>query len=189
MDWIFEVKGRRVFMRARENGSEERTHVALKLLGMLLLSDEDPQMEPRRSVHHRKYKPDVISGDGATWCEAGRVSMRKLEDLASVRSVERLMVMKRGYNAARDMARHFPSGTRADVSFYGWDVDAVQELADAVSGHSDVAITRVENDRLTLEDTFVAEASEVMTYRVDVDDWSITLPCLRFEPGCGQHVR
>jgi hypothetical protein len=182
MDWIFELHdGPRVFMSASENGSEGRVHIALKLLGLLMLADSDPEMEPRRGAHHRKYKPDVISGDGSIWCEAGRVSRGKLIEVASLRSVRSLMVMKRGDIAARDVAKNFPVDTVADVVFYGWDPCGVDELADAVSGHSHVAMLREDGDHRMVDGEPVVR--DVSTYRLCIDGRDIRLSCIRYMPG------
>ena len=175
MDWIFELdNGRRVFMRARENGSEGRRHVALKLLGLLLLVDREPEMEPPKGVWHRKYKPDVISGDGRTWCEAGKVARSKLIEVAGLRSVDILMVMKGSVNAARDLARGFPTDLRCDIQFYGWDSDGVDAIAELVSGHSYVSIRQVES----------CAGVERGTYEVSIDGEVVILHCTVFGPGC-----
>ena len=175
MDWIFELAdGHRVFMRARENGSEGRIHVALKLLGLLLLSDTEPEMEPRKGIHHRKYKPDVVSGDGKIWCEAGKVARQKLIEVASLKTVDSLLVMKAGFNAARDLARKFPTGTGTDVMFYGWDMDAVRQVADVVSGHCDVNMHRIVGD----------DGAGYARYKALIDGVTVILMCHKFRPGC-----
>jgi hypothetical protein len=136
MDWIFELPSGRYFMSSRDTCGEGRVHIALKMLGLLVLQDEDPEMEPKRKKHHRKYKPDVISGDGSIWCEAGKVSRKKLLEISNVSSIESVLVMKPSFYSAKDMASRFPSDTSADVVFYGWD--GIQDVADAISGHCKV---------------------------------------------------
>ena len=154
MKYIFTIEqGPTVFLQERRGNiqRDQRTHTALRLVGLLLVRDREPLMEPRRGVHHRKYTPDVISGDGKVWVEAGKVSPAKLTDLASRRDLERIIVVQAVHKAARRNAEGLvtkrTTKIETPVTFYGWRLDDVETLSRTIYGRNEVEVHE-ECDRL-----------------------------------------
>jgi len=157
MKCIFTIEqGPTVFLQERRGNvqRDRQIHTALRLVGLLLVRDREPIMEPRRGVHHRKYTPDVISGDGKLWVEAGKVSPAKLMDLAARRDLERILVVQAGRKAARRNAEGLATRRTREIetpiTFYGWEPDDVETLSKAIYGRNEVEIHEERVGRLDL---------------------------------------
>ncbi len=156
MKYIFSIKeGPTVFLQERRGnvGRDQRTHTALRLIGLLLLRDRHPQMEPVRGVHHRKYAPDVISGDGEVWVEAGKVAVAKLADLAGSGGLERIIVVQADRAAAALNAQRLAQTRRAKeinspVTFYGWRPDDVSAVSRSIYRRNDIEVHEQGNGTL-----------------------------------------
>jgi hypothetical protein len=147
MKYVFTInQGPTVFLQERRGNvqRDQRIHTALRLVGLLLVRGRDPIMEPRRGVHHRKYTPDVISGDGKVWVEAGKVSPGKLLDLAGRRDLERIIVVQAGRKAAKrnaeGLATRRTREIEAPVTFYGWRPEDVETLSRAIYGRNEIEV-------------------------------------------------
>jgi hypothetical protein len=138
-------------MRAAVEGP---THVVLKMLGLILIRDCAPRMEPGEG-HHRKYRPDLVSEDGTVWVECGKISMKKLADLASDRHILSLLVMRNGAGSAQRYRGEFlqKAPVHAEkVLFYGWDAPAVAGLVDRLRRSTRIEVLSDERtaERVTL---------------------------------------
>jgi len=180
MDYIFQLPdGSRHFMTAREDGNESRTHVALKMIGMLMMSSDGPRMEPPRGEHHRKYRPDVISADGKVWCEAGVVHAKKLLEVGK-RSCDRILVMKRGPQAALSLAKQLRGRSSVPVEIRGWDAKVLDEISAAITGRNDVSMTRSGDDVPVGLELASSEADGRECHRIDLDGEIYMLSCLLY---------
>lgn len=164
-------------MRARDDGNERLVHVVLKMLGMLMMVDEGPIMEPPRGEHHRKYRPDVISADGRTWCEAGVVHHRKLIDVGR-RSCDRILVMKRGPNSASTLASQLRGRIEVPVEIRGWEPTELDRLADAIGARNDVSLEPMDVGPMSWMDRWMDDADDRECHRLLLDGENYMLGCL-----------
>jgi hypothetical protein len=146
--YIFSIReGPTAFLQERRGnvGRDQRIHTALRLIGLLLLRGRDPQMEPVRGVHHRKYTPDVISGDGKVWVEAGKVSTAKLADLAGSGDLERIIVVQAdrkaaGLNAERLAQSRRVREIKTPVAFHGWRPDDISAISRLIRRRNEIEV-------------------------------------------------
>lgn len=180
MDYIFQLpSGDRHFMRAREDSNESRVHVALKMLGMLMMSSDGPRMEPPRGEHHRKYRPDVVSSNGRTWCEAGVVHARKLLEVGK-RSCDRILVMKRGSQSAATLASQLQGKSHVSVEIRGWEAVELDRVAEAIRSRNDVWMERVDIGPMVWMDRWLDGADDRECHRLTMDGEIYMLGCLLY---------
>lgn len=86
--------------------SENREHVALKLMGFMLFFDPRLKIEIKIGTH---YKPDlVIEGNGTQpelWIDCGYVAVKKALDLAHKLKTTRIVLIKETRSEARNFSR------------------------------------------------------------------------------------
>ncbi len=148
MKYIFSIKeGPTVFLQERRGNVErdQRIHTALRLIGLLFLRERGPQIEPGRGVHHRKYTPDVISGDGKVWVEAGKVGTAKLADLAGSGDLERIIVIQADRNATGLNAERLAQSRRVreiktPVIFHGWPLEDISAISQLVRRRNEIEV-------------------------------------------------
>lgn len=145
MDWIIRTGGRRHFIRGARHGDDLR-HIALKLLGMLSLGEIDAVSEPKQGslpFHWRGIRPDILSRDGRRWVECGRTPMDKLENLATRREIDEVLVMC--YGRQNDPSNQRLSDSRmrhprgAVLRFHVWNTDDVDWMCERLMGENDVS--------------------------------------------------
>ncbi len=153
MKYIFDIDdGPKVFMEERHSRGVgvHDTHVALRLLCILSMRDLDPLAEPEPGIHHRKFTPDVISGDERTWGEAGYLAKNKLVELAGSRDLDKILVMKSGQQTARTLSTSLSGANRrrkqriVPITIAGWKEDDLGRMSGLIQRSNSVSVEEPE---------------------------------------------
>ena len=135
--------------------TESPRHIILKILGYLLYSERQPQIEIRVSPNKRDYKPDVVAFDAAgeisLWVDCGQIGLHKVEDLTrSLPNAEIVIIKVTAHEMesyAREAARKVKRNDR--VRYIGFDAAFVPHLI-AQLGHINTVQWKRDKQNLTV---------------------------------------